>query len=340
MKVKLTCGLLLIAGAAFCQPLEQVIEREREDKTIRVVFYNVENLFDTIADAHVADEEFLPSAVRAWDTKKYKIKISNIAKSIRTIGGWQAPEIVGLAEIENRSVLLSLAKHHSLKEANYSILHFDSPDPRGIDVALLYNTKIVEVIYAEPIRVEMEHSRTRDILYAKLLVRKSDTLHVFVNHWSSRSGGKEESEYKRVAAAKTLQHITDSIFRTSLHSNILVMGDLNDGPREASVSVLTDTSLTHSFTNLMVSLPQTEGSHKYRGVWDYLDQILVSPALKDGSSNMKVLENRAYIGKLDFLLEEDDRYGDFYPKRTWKGDAFVGGFSDHLPVFCDLHFKK
>jgi predicted extracellular nuclease len=340
MKVKFTFFLSLIVANLFAQSLEEAIERDRTNNSVRVVFYNVENLFDTIADANVADEEFLPNAVKAWDTKKYRIKIANTAKTIRAIGGWQAPEIVGLCEVENRSVLLSLANHNSLKGAAYNVLHFDSPDPRGIDVGLLYNSKLVHVLYARPIQVEMPNSRTRDILYAKLLIQQKDTLHLFVNHWSSRSGGKEESDYKRIAAAKTVKISTDSIYQKNENANILVMGDLNDGPRDESVKVLTEKSLTHSLNDLMENLPVTEGSHKYRGVWDYLDQILVSSSLLENAAGLQLVESSAYVGKLDFLLEEDDRYGDVYPKRTWKGDVFVGGFSDHLPVFCDLHFKK
>lgn len=340
MKISFTFFLSLIVATVFAQSLEDAIERDRTNNSVRVVFYNVENLFDTIADAHVADEEFLPNAAKAWDTKKYRIKIANTAKTIRAIGGWQAPEIVGLCEVENRSVLLSLANHNALKGASYELLHFDSPDPRGIDVGLLYNSELVHVLFARPIQVEMPNSRTRDILYAKLLIQQKDTLHLFINHWSSRSGGKEASEYKRIAAATTIKRSTDSIYLKNNNANILVMGDLNDGPHDASVKVLTDKSLTHPLANLMEKLPATEGSHKYRGVWEYLDQMLVSSALIENKGGLQIIESSAYLGKLDFLLEQDDRYGDVYPKRTWKGDVFVGGFSDHLPVFCDLKFRN
>ncbi len=340
MKATLTIFCSLLLATVFGQTLEEAVERNREGNSVRVVFYNVENLFDTIADANIADEEFLPTAVKAWDTKKYRIKVANTAKTIRAVGGWQAPEIVGLAEIENRSVLLSLANHTALKAANYAVLHFDSPDPRGIDVALLYNQNSVEVLFASPIKVRLENSRTRDVLYAKVLVAQKDTLHLFVNHWSSRSGGQQESEPKRVAAAKTVKHVTDSILSTQKNANILVMGDFNDSPKDASLQILSNTNNAQPFTNLMSALPATSGSHKYKGVWDYLDQILVSGAVLQGKSGLALVNKSAYVFSQDFLVEADDRYGDVYPKRTWKGDMFVGGYSDHLPVFCDLSFKK
>lgn len=340
MKVKFTIFICLIAANVFAQALEEAVERDRTNNSVRVVFYNIENLFDTIADANVADEEFLPNAAKNWNSIKYYSKVANMAKAIRAVGGWQAPEIVGLAEIENRSVMLSLAKHNALKNANYQIVHFDSPDPRGIDVGLLYNADLVNVLYAEPIKINMPNSRTRDILYAKLLVHNTDTLHLFVNHWSSRSGGQQESEHKRIAAAQTLKSKTDSIHKHVKNPAILVMGDFNDSPTNSSLQLLTDEKITGSLVNLMALLPKTEGSHKYKGVWDYLDQIVVSKSLVNQSKNFHVVNGSAYIFKQDFLVEVDDRYGDVYPKRTWKGDFFIGGYSDHFPVFCDLSFKN
>lgn len=340
MKERFTFFLCLLVAAVSAQTLQEVLERDRTDNAVRVVFYNVENLFDTIAEANIDDEEFLPASTKNWNSPKYYTKVANMAKAIRAVGGWQAPEIVGLAEIENRTVLLSLANHNSLKNANYQVLHFDSPDPRGIDVGLLYNSKIAAVLYAEPIRVNMPNSRTRDILYAKLLINQTDTLHLFVNHWSSRRGGQEASEYKRIAAAETVKHKTDSIQNGTKNAAVLVMGDFNDSPKNNSLKLLTNQSEQNALVNLMAKLPETEGSHKYKGVWDYLDQMLVSQSCLQKEGKMKVVFGKAYVFKEDFLVEEDDRYGDVYPKRTWKGDAFVGGYSDHLPVFCDLSFKK
>ncbi len=322
------------------QTSNAIVEKERGDSIIRVVFYNIENLFDTVADANIADEEFLPTSTKNWDTRKYRTKIANISKTIRAVGGWEPPEIIGLAEIENRSVMLSLAEHPSLSKANLEVLHYDSKDPRGIDVGLLYNSQKVEVLHSEPIKVRMKNSRTRDVLYAKLYVFQKDTLHVFVNHWSSRRGGKDASEYKRIAAANTVKTFTDSIQENNNQANIVVMGDFNDAPTDNSLDVLCSAENQFALVNLMSDLPPTEGSHKYRGVWDYLDQILVSKNTVKATSKFVIDDGAAHVFKEDFLLVEDDRYGDTYPKRTWKGDFFVAGFSDHLPVFCDFLLKR
>lgn len=335
-KLFILSALLCIAQFAFAQ-WQQAVEQPREN-SFRVAFYNVENLFDTVADAKIRDEEYLPQSEKNYNSRKYRIKVANIAKTIRAIGGWQAPEIVGLAEIENRSVLIDLIDHNALQKANYGIVHYDSKDPRGIDVALLYSKKLATVLYARPITVEMEHSRTRDILYAKLLLKQSaDTLHVFVNHWSSRWGGKQASEYKRIAAAKTLKKVTDSLQINGV-KNILVMGDFNDAPRDNSLGLLTNQTGNLPLKNLMLNLPPTRGSHKYKGVWDYLDQILITQSLKNETSKLHVRNNRAYVFTADFLSTNDEKYGDIYPYRSWKGSYFTGGFSDHFPVFCDLVF--
>ncbi len=320
------------------QDLQEALEFDRTDKAVRVVFYNVENLFDTIDDAKLRDEEFLPNSEKNWNTPKYRLKIANLAKTIRAVGGWKAPELVGMAELENRLVMLDLAAHPVLAAANYEVLHYDSDDPRGIDVGLLYNRELIEVLYAEPIKMRMENVRTRDILYAKLLVADVDTLHLFINHWSSRRGGKEQSEPKRIAAAEIVKMHTDSIQKHNANAAILVMGDFNDEPIDESLMTLTAAE-EFPFINLMAEMPVTTGSHKYRGVWSYLDQILVSGCMLDQCGNLGIRE-RAYVYSDSNLLEEDERYGDFYPYRTWKGPVFSAGFSDHLPVFVDVIYNK
>jgi len=319
--------------------LDDVIERDREGSAIRVVSYNVENLFDTIADGSNNDEEFLPHAEKNYNSSKYFHKIGNLAKVIRGVGGWRAPEIVGLIEIENRGVLLDLVSHASLKKGNYKIAHFDSPDPRGIDVALLYDSTIASVLHLEPITIAEENLRTRDILYVKLLVAQKDTLHTFVNHWSSRRGGKEASSYKREIAAGILKTFTDSIQKQHAHANILIMGDFNDSPVDPSIQLLV-AAKDFSLINLTDGFSATQGTYKYRGVWDVIDQIIVSPNLLLQDSELKVLDNRAYIYQKDFLLVEDEKYGDYYPKRCWRGNFYNGGFSDHLPIFVDISFKN
>jgi predicted extracellular nuclease len=321
------------------QSLQEVLDEERQGSAFRAVFYNLENLFDTLDAAGVQDEEFLPNAEKSWDSRKYRIKVANMAKAIRSIGGWQAPELVGVVEVENRKVLLDLIDHPALKSAYYEIVHYDSDDPRGIDAALLYNPELFKVIYAKPIKMRLENVRTRNILYVKLIAAKKDTLHVFVNHWPSRRGGKEQSEAKRVKAADILRGVIDSILENNPAANILAMGDFNDAPTDKSLIVLAGEGNNKALNNLMATLPKTQGSHKYSGNWDYLDQLLVSQALIANNAGLVLKHQKAFVFNVDFLVENDDRYGDFVPFRTWKGPVFIAGFSDHLPVFVDITYR-
>lgn len=320
------------------QDLQSVLDEERDGSTFRVLFYNVENLFDTIDDINIQDEEFLPNAEKQWDSRKYRLKVSNMAKAIRSAGGWQAPELVGLVEIENRRVLYDLINHQALKSGNYEIVHYDSDDPRGIDAALLYNRELFEILYSKPLKIRTENVRTRDILYVKLVAGNVDTLHLFINHWPSRRGGKEQSEAKRVMAGEILKSAVDSILRVNPRALLVAMGDFNDAPADKSLGVLTAPSAT-SLINLMATLPTTQGSHKYNGAWDYLDQLLVSEPLARGDCGFSIKHGRAFILNSNFLMEQDDRYGDFVPFRTWKGPVFIAGFSDHLPVFIDITYR-
>ena len=330
---------MLCLGHAFGQELQEIVERDRSGKGFRVLSYNVENLFDTIADGSNNDEEFLPTSKKQYGSMKYRHKVSNVAKVIRSVGGWQAPELVGLIEVENRTVLLDVVEHESLQKGNYRIAHFDSPDPRGIDVALLYDSTLFEVIHLQRIPITKERMRTRDILFVSLLVEKKDTLHVFVNHWSSRRGGKEKSSYKREIAAAELKHYTDSLQRFSQNSNILVMGDFNDSPRDKSVNLLCGAD-SWPLVNMCSAFGQNTGTYKYRGVWDVIDQIMVSPALVGGQSGLQVNDEQATVFNHAMLLVKDEKYGDVYPKRSWKGAYYNWGFSDHLPVFLDVSFTK
>jgi predicted extracellular nuclease len=326
----------LCIGHLQAQTLQQSVESERDGKAVRFVFYNVENLFDTIMDAGIDDAEFLPNSAKAWNSVKYRLKVGNMAKVIRSTGGWQAPDLVAVCEIENRYVLQDLIRHESLKSAEYQIVHYDSNDPRGIDVGLMYSPKNLEVLHSEPIRMRVENLRTRDILYVKFLLAHVDTVHVFVNHWPSRRGGVEASEPKRMAAAHVLAEKVDSIQTSSKMAKIVIMGDFNDTPTNNSIKFLTE---NQNLTNLMSGLPVTSGSHKYRGVWDYLDQIIVSQPLLDENGALRLAQKKGIVFSADFLLEEDEKFGDTYPFRTWKGDFFINGFSDHLPVFIDIVYN-
>jgi len=328
--------LTLFIGQIQAQNWQEAVETDREGKAVRFVFYNVENLFDTILDAGIDDSEFLPNSAKAWNSVKYRLKVGNLAKVIRSTGGWQTPDLVAVCEIENRYVLQDLARHEALKSAGYQIVHYDSNDPRGIDVGLLYSPKNLEVLHSEPIRMRVENLRTRDILYVKFLLAKTDTIHVFVNHWPSRRGGVEASEPKRMAAAQILAATIDSIQKNNTTANIVVMGDFNDTPNNNSLKYLAE---KQNLTNLMSGQPVTSGTHKYRGVWDYLDQIIVSQPLLVQKNTVRINHNKSFIFQAGYLLEEDEKFGDTFPFRTWKGDVFINGFSDHLPVFIDILYN-
>ncbi|MFH2142566.1 MAG: endonuclease [Bacteroidota bacterium] len=315
----------------------------------RIMFYNIENLFDTFDDSLTNDEEFLPDGVRHWNNTKYYKKLNNIYKVIVAVGGWQPPEIIGLCEIENRTVLDDLVKKTPLSTYNYQIVHAESPDRRGIDVALLFLKDRFIVLKKEFIRINYPDNSgtTRDILYVKGITYKSDTLHIFVNHWPSRWGGQMESEDRRLFVAKTLRNKLDSIIASNEKSNIIITGDFNDEPDNKSLTETLRARKTYEnisdsiLYNLSFHLYEDKGmgSHKYQGNWGVLDQFIVSGTLLKRKNSIHTTINNVYIFKPDFLLEKDEANAGFKPFRTYLGYKYNEGFSDHLPTYLDI-FKK
>jgi predicted extracellular nuclease len=310
-------------------------DEARKNEGMRIAFYNLENLFDTIDTPRKRDEEFLPNADRKWNGYKYWDKLNKLSKVVVSLGGWEAPAVIGVCEIENDTVLKDLAQTPTLKKIGYQSVHFSSPDARGIDVGLLYNPDKAELIYAESLRVSLQDEpdfKTRDILYTKLKIANGD-LHVFVNHWPSRRGGSEQSEYKRIAAAQRMGSKVDSIFEITPKANILIMGDFNDTPDNNSIHK--ELAGNRDLNNLMSELSSNAGSHKYRGHWSYLDQIIVSTNLIPHIKN-----SRATVFWQPWMVEEDSKHPGYYPKRTWRGTFYHGGYSDHLPVFVDIYYDQ
>ena len=201
---------------------------------LRLMFYNVENFFDTVDDPKTNDNDFTPDGSMRWTQSRYIEKRNNIFRVITHVGEWDPPAIVGLCEIENRSVLDDLAKNTPLAKYPYRIVHKESPDPRGIDVALFYRSDYLKCIAQQFIRVRFadNRKRTRDILYATLCTAKDDTLHVFVNHFPSRVGGQRQSDPSRMLAASLIRQKVDSIFSRNALANIIVTGDMNDAPSD------------------------------------------------------------------------------------------------------------
>ena len=311
---------------------------------MKAMIYNVENLFDTINDPNKDDEEFLPSAKKNWNSKRYQEKLRHITQVMSTAG---FPELVGLCEIENKGVLNDLVAMDSLKPFGYQVVHFDSPDERGVDVGLLIKSNSFKFVSAKSVRVQLpgENPRpTRDILYAKLAFKR-DTLHVFVNHWPSRRGGEEESEPNRIAAAQTLKHVSDSLFKVSSDSKILIMGDLNDYPTNKSVKDVLGATPVEAlakrtgFINLVAPLMEKgEGSEYYQGKWTMLINVISSTSLVKSVRGLRI--GTAGILKKDFLLYKNEKKGTEEPNRTYGGDRYYGGYSDHLPVLVDLQWNK
>jgi predicted extracellular nuclease len=330
--------LLLLLVLFVCLPLSGDAQTP-----YRVAFYNLENLFDYEDDTTLNDEEYLPESMRNWTAYRYREKLHRMAKAVLSIGEWEAPAVVGVCEVENKRVLQDLVATEVLRKLNYGVVHFESPDRRGIDVGLLYRKDVVDTLYARAIEVSMPENpsfTTRDILHVKASLGE-DTLHFFVNHWPSRYGGQQQSEPRRLAAAAVLRQVVDSLLLLKPSSKIIVMGDLNDTPANKSVEEVLGAGKKanpsgKTLQNLMLNLPANAGSHRYRGEWSYLDQLIVSAALCKGAAGLTVSEAGAQVHRPDFLLETDERFPGETPFRTFIGMKYHGGFSDHLPVYLDL----
>jgi endonuclease/exonuclease/phosphatase family metal-dependent hydrolase len=294
------------------------------------LFYNTENLFDCFDDTlSTGDDDFTPNGNRHWHYSRYKDKLSKIAKVILASGEWTPPSLVGLCEIENQQVMHHLTRWTGLYDAGYRFIHFESPDHRGIDVALLYNKHHFRVITTNALAVTLPNNRkTRDILMVKGILHQTDTLFVFVNHWPSRLGGEDQSRANRMAAANTLIQALDSLTSNGQTPNYLVMGDFNDGPLDPAIRQLEQPGLVNLTT---LHEKKHLGSNKYKQDWELIDQILMSKAY------LNLWQKRHFhidfsVVQLPFLLEKDDTYLGIKPFRTYVGPAYKGGFSDHLPV--------
>lgn len=308
-------------------------------RNLTVMFYNVENLFDTINNQGERDIEFTPESEKDWNTVRYEKKLNDISKVISSVNTIELPEIIGLCEIENRSVLDDLVKTAVLKDGKYEIAHFESPDYRGIDCALLFRPDEFSVISKSPVHVsfsdDSEYS-TRDILYVKGKTLNNEEFHVFVNHWPSRIGGLEETEIKRVAVAGILKSKTDSVLQQNPEANILIMGDMNDEPSNKSLSEVLGAKNPDTGDAPLINLmfPQhveKKGSYNYRSNWNMLDNIVISGSLLD-NIGFRCTERMGYVFSEPWM-EYKAEDGTVSPNRTYGGPNYYGGVSDHFPVF-------
>lgn len=307
-----------------------------------VLFYNVENLFDTKDDPRTDDDEFTPSGYKEWDETRYKEKLGRITTVMSYLD--KLPVLIGLVEIENRTVLEDLCKTGKMASLDYGIVHFDSPDRRGIDCALLYDRAVFHVDESTKYPVQLEDNPnylTRDILYVKGTFSGNVAAHIFVNHWSSRREGQLETEHKRIAAAKILREKVDHIQQNDPKANIIILGDFNDHPTDKSLEkILRAKESGYESHGDLINLLYDEhvlgkGTSVHEREWSVIDQIIVSQPLYDGSSGLGMENRDAVIMREDALIYTYPDGGQ-KPSSSYGGKKYYGGFSDHLPVYIIL----
>ncbi|MGA1978591.1 MAG: endonuclease/exonuclease/phosphatase family protein [Bacteroidales bacterium] len=314
--------------------------QEDTSHSVRLMFYNVENLFDIYNDSLTDDDEFLPGSPRRWNSERYYNKINAVYKTIIAAGEFSPPALVGLCEIENRKVIRDLVYGTGLAKYDYDIIHEESPDPRGIDVCLIYRRDIITVFeykYLIPDDLTLNKFRSRTVLYAKCGIF-GDTIHFFLNHWPSRRGGVLAGDYLRSAIAEMIKRKSDSIAVESVNPPyIIIAGDFNSSPADHAIEKLTSGYESGiSMINLSSFLPDYSGTYKYMGTWEMIDQIIVSDAVTDSRKGLCRKKGSMMIFNPDFLLKADPKYPGYRPYSTYLGYRYQGGFSDHLPVLLDL----
>lgn len=301
-----------------------------------ISFYNCENFYDTIDQKNIIDEDFTPNSSKAYNTNLFKLKRQQIAKTILELGKQEQQDgisLMGLVEIENKLVLEALVKDPHIQKYNYQIIHFDSKDYRGIDVALLYHPEHFKPYQYKPIPLSIKNHETdfptRDILYVKGQL-DNVWVHVLVNHWPSRRGGSRASQKRRLWASQVVRNFIDSLQHSDPNVKIIMMGDFNDNPTDAS---LLNIPLKNPFYELF---KKGYGSLGFNDQWNLFDQILISDPLLVPRNNLIYYKSIIY-NKLN-RSETHGRYKG-YPKRTWSGDQYNTGFSDHFPVSIILNLK-
>lgn len=298
--------LLLCAGLWGHLPLKS--------EPLRIVSYNVENLFHPVHDSLKNDIEWTQEGERRWSFNRYYRKEENIARVLTNIGRWDGVDIVGLQEVENAAVVKRLC--YTLRPNEYGFVHYESPDLRGIDVALIYKKERIDTIATKALKVSASRNEeliTRDILYVCARVDRQDILHLFVCHLPSQRGGTAATEWKRQAAKRVLQRAVDSVLTIDKQAKIIVMGDMNSAPKQDIAGL----------RNRM----NKGGTHKHQGLWTCLDQFYTSPAL-DSISDV-------HIYNAEWIQEPDDKYMGLKPKRTFNGFKYQDGYSDHLPIILE-----
>ena len=341
MKRKLIITIVLVSAIAVCFA----------QKPHKIMFYNMENFFDTINDPETNDEEFLPDGVKRWNSIKYNKKLHNMERVLFDIAALDRdyPIVIGVSEIENRSVLEDIVSTPKLRPANYSICHYDSPDLRGVDVAFIYRPDVFKLEGSDnvPIRIEsLPDFRTRGIVTMWGTI-DNEPFFFMVSHWPSRLGGQQASAFKRNAVAQQMRAIADSVLKVNPATKIVAMGDFNDDPTDESVEEYlgAKTSLKELqpgdfYTPFADMLKAGLGTLAYRDAWNLFDNIVITENLARGTTGkLHLVKNpnkkTKYYGNIfkpSYLIQKEGQFKG-YPLRTFVGNNFQGGYSDHLPVF-------
>jgi len=312
------------------------------------MFYNTENLFDCENDSLTNDDEYTPNGNRRWNQSRYYSKVERLAKVILAAGKWNPPVFVGLCEVENRKVLESLTGLAPLNKFTYKIIHKDSPDERGIDVALIYRPDLFrpfDYVAIPVVDPDDKSFKTRDILQVSGVLNNCDTIHVFVNHWPSRYGGLMETKKLRMLAAETLNLAVKRLFNSFPKAKIICMGDFNDTPIDESLiqvfkAIPSDNpGLPGEMINLSANwLSNQVQTIKSQYTWAVFDQFIVSDYFLLENPCFKFF--KAEIFNSGFLLEPDVKFGGTKPRRTYVGFKYQEGFSDHLPVLLRIQMEN
>jgi hypothetical protein len=345
--MRLIIWLIFIAISQYACTQEKNDERQEGKGVYPIAFYNVENLFDTERDPAINDSDFTPEGKYQWTQDKYLKKLTNLAYVISQLGKDESQTgfaILGVAEVENRKVMEDLIHTGKLAENNYQIVHHDSPDERGIDVGLIYDPQLFNHItykiypFTLPGDRYGSNYKTRDILVVSGLLA-GEPICVLVNHWPSRRG--DDSEALRERAGAICRHISDSIYKEDPQTGIIIMGDLNDNPKDKSVRVALGAKRNKEevqpgglFNTMWQVLDKGIGSERYRDTWNLFDQIIISESLLNQGSS-KLTYKRSYVFNRKFLIQQSGNYRG-YPLRTFSGTTFLNGYSDHFPTLIYL----
>ena len=313
---------------------------KKDSKTLKIAFYNCENYYDTINDPTIDDEEFLPNASSNWNSTRFTNKKQHLAQVIHDIN----PDAIGLSEIENKAVLDELVVESAIKPSHYGVVHYNSPDKRGIDVGFLYKKSVMRINSSKAYGIRFPFdtiTRTRDILVVEATLNLNNAKAFFiVNHFPSRRGGAAESEMKRIFVGQQLKHIADSLEQLYPSAAIIAMGDFNDEPSDKSMTQLLLNNTKLGFVNPFTELQSKgEGSIYFNNQWDLFDQILFAPSAQIETNKVYYIANSATIFKPEYVLEAEGKYKGA-PLRTYVGKKYLGGYSDHMAVFASFSLKK